>query len=44
MHLAVLQLLKWVDVGDLETVYLRNMPPSPANYAAQGVLDEVFIQ
>jgi hypothetical protein len=21
-----------VDVGDLETVYLRNMPPSPANY------------
>jgi len=22
-----------VDVGDLETVYLRNMPPSPANYA-----------
>lgn len=21
-----------VDVGDLETIYLRNMPPSPANY------------
>ena len=21
-----------VDVGDLETVYLRNMPPSPSNY------------
>ena len=21
-----------VDVGDLETVFLRNMPPSPANY------------
>lgn len=22
-----------VDVGDLETVFMRNMPPSPANYA-----------
>ena len=22
-----------VDVGSLETVFMRNMPPSPANYA-----------
>ncbi len=33
MFLAVLPHSMGVDVGTLETVFMRNMPPSPANYA-----------